>query len=317
MENLNIMPNVVRRLALSGKAQWVISTLAALMLSWWALAPAHAIIIDGLNADKQTFLAYLINQGASGNGAAFAYAGPNANQDGPADLIAGAGATNNFGARMATAAGAINNGLTVHVGRNIPRIFFGAFRWDPAVGGNQAGHQTIDLADILAVPVRHPNNLEGGADIILHEIFEGIVGLGSNFNAAHFNSGFQEENSNRAADNSKGIRVVPQPRTDSLVVNAATGDVTFRTAWRINNVPPRNGDLVILGRLVGGANYTVNSIQFGLLPAGDDDGTRFDVQFVDQFFVDVRSVPEPGSLPIVLAGIGIAATMCWRRRSKR
>lgn len=301
--------------------------IALVMLLAWA-SSARALMIEGSNADKQNFLAYLNNQGAAG-GAAFAYAGVNANQNGVADLISGPGATNNFGVRMAVAADDRFNGLTVHVGRNIPRMFFGAFQWDPAVGGGQAGHQTIDLADIFAINARNPNHLEGGTDILLHEIFEGLTGLGGGgFDPAHFTNGYQEENSNRAADNSRGRRVVPQnpdqctrpvppADCDRLTVHPVTGAVEFRTAWQINDAPtPRRGDLVIRGQAVGGTNYTVNSIQFGLLPAGSDDGTAYDIQFVEQFFVETATVPEPTAL--ALMGIGLAGlAVQWRRKLPR
>ena len=112
---------------------------------------ADAIIVDGTLVDKNTFLAYLINQGGGGNINSFAYLN-NGGAAGPSTLIADpTKAVNNFGARMAVAAQTNPDNsptfpLIVHVGQNVPRVFFGAFQYDPAApAGNTAGHQTIDL----------------------------------------------------------------------------------------------------------------------------------------------------------------------------
>ncbi len=275
---------------------------------------AMALTIDGTAADKNTFLSYLINQGGAGNANSFAYLA-NGNANGPSILIANQNlAANFFGTEMAVASGFDNNNqplynLIVHVGQQVPRVFFGAFEF-PA-----AGEQTIDLADILKLPIRSNNNLLGGTDVILHEVYEGLAGLGGGgFNAAHTINGIQEENSNRSADGNRGQRVVNDPmRPDNFVINNATGVFRFTTAWDITNANPaltQHGLLRINGKLTGGNNYNVTDVQKGYGELGGDTLTMYDVD-IDS----VEFVPEPSTC--VLFALGAIGALAIRRRSRR
>ena len=279
----------------------------------------QALTIDGAVADKNLFLGYLINQGGGGNPNSFAFLNNNG-VNGPSVLISDPNlAANHFGSRMAHAAMLdVNNNesfpLTVHVGQNVPRVFFGAFQFDPSAMNAVINHQTIDLADILKLPSRSNNNLIGGTDIILHEVFEGISALGGGaFAPAHFGSGYQEENSNRSADNNKGVRAIDPMRPDQFTfIDQSTGAYRFRTAWDIiaGGIVEKSGWLIINGRLAGGNNYTVDDIQRGYTGIGGDSLNLFDVGVDSVRF----AVPEPTcGIPLI---VGILCTIAnLRNRS--
>lgn len=287
---------------------------------------AHALTIKGTVADKNLLLGYLINQGGGGNPNSFAYL-TNSGVDGESILIADPTlARNHFGSRMADAA-ALNqdnterNPLKLNVGKAVPRVFFGAFQYDPnAVMNPTLGHQTLDLEDVLFMRAFSDNNLLGGTDVILHEVYEGIVGLGGvGFFNAHVNAGYVEENSNRTSYGNRGRRVVDPLRPDSFnFLNPSTGHYRFRTAWDLDfsdQVPPRiiSGYLQIFGRLVGGVNYTVTDIQRGYTGEGGESSTLYDVR-VNK--VDFVAIPEPSSMILLIMCVATVALQRKIRHSR-
>jgi hypothetical protein len=316
--------------------------------------PAEAsLLIDGTLADKTEFLAYLnlFGGGLGGMPAPFSYS-TNDKGDGPSAVgVDAKGVGSHFGSRMAAAVATLADPsphLTVHVGQHLPRVLLGSFRYDPGPppASNKAGHQSIDLDDLAAfAPFSRVDHLMGATDIILHEVFEGLIGLGGGpFDPAH-TGGIQEENSNRAAEAIRGVRKeeADDTRVNSLLTrlskiqdqsglafrlegDARAGEVLFihrKTgeylgfiAWDIlhptgDPALTREGWLELRGRIIGSppdADLRVSDVQPGIFSLGG----RFGIDSVTAFDVTVDGVsffgvPGPSAAALVALGAGVLA----------
>lgn len=331
----------------------------AVLLACFNSRVEAGFMVDGALADKQQFLTYLNLYGADLTGAVtpFSYA-TNAGGDGASVLVVDANdVTSHFGARMAAAIGSLNTlgaDLTLEVGQNIPRVFLGAFRFDPGPPRvtQAAGHQTIDLADMnKLLPYYRVDHLFGGTDLILHEVYEGIAGLGAAFPPAH-TTGIEEENSNRSAEGIRGVRVegssmargmplvdrlsklqsqsgfvheiTGDPTQDDAIwfVNKTNGNYLYFTPWDILDPTgdpnlTKEGWLQISGTIVGTGALEQRSVK-DVQPGTSSIGGEYGIDSFTEFDVQVDSVmfvvPEPSSA--VLAGMAFLCVAVYLRRSR-
>lgn len=336
---------------------------AAVVLVCFAARAEAGFIVDGTVADKQQFLSYLNLYGADLTGVVtpFSYA-TNPGVDGASVLVVDTNdVVSHFGSRMAAAIGSLNTlgaDLTVEVGQNIPRIFMGGFRYDPGPPpvSQAAGHQTIDLADLNSLqPYSRVDHVFGGTDLILHEVYEGIAGLGSVFGPAH-TTGIEEENSNRSAEGIRGVRVEGSsvargmPLVDRLsnlqsqsgFVYEITGDPTqddsiwfinktnknflFFTPWDIldpTNDPSltKEGWLQISGQIVGAGALEQTNVK-DVQPGTSSVGGEYGIDSFTQFDIQVDSVtfvvPEPSTGVLAAVALLVGAVLGrgrWLRRT--
>lgn len=188
--------------------------------------------------------------------------------------------------------------VTLNVGRNMPGVLIGA--WHPG------GIQDIDLADILVAKqtAQQEPIVALQASLLLHEIWEAgmAVDLGIAFDPAH-NIAVSAENGELSALGSRGQR----DGAGTVLKDLGAGTAELYVPWAevpSTNTPPIKS-MKMTFAYSGAGGPALTNIRPGYVGGGweyDYSGRELQLTSLE---ASTLVVPEPGSLALMLAALGI------------
>lgn len=267
-------------------------------------SPARGdLVLTGAANDQNTFVG-LLNSYSIGA----SWKGDGAGKLEPINVDADPAKRNYFASRLLEleALDPVTKKVTLNVGRNMKGVLIGAWR-----GG---GVQDLDLADILVAKqtAQQEPIVALQASLLLHEIWEvgSAVDLGILLGPAH-NIAVSAENGELSALGSRGQR----DGAGSALKDLGSGKAELYVPWDeipSTNTPPIKSMKITFN--YGGVGVpVVTNFRPGYIGFGwEYDYSDREMQLVS-LEASTFDVPEPGSLALMLAALGVL--VAYRRRN--